>query len=84
MILETIKDVVKCYGELYPKGKIFDYIPWNHKWQGMSEKKRVEKGIFVHCHGMGEFSVFRLNEDVRVLRKMSKSNANSSFQRAIY
>ena len=77
MILQMTKDAVKCYGELYPKGKIFDYSPWNHKWQGMSEKERYEKGIFVHCHGMGEFDVFRLDEDVRELRKMSKSNANS-------
>ena len=45
--------------ERHKKGDIIYYTPWYHQWQGMSEPKRIEKGIFVRCLGHGEFDVFR-------------------------
>lgn len=51
----------------YSIGEEVKYIPWKHKWQGMTEPERVKKGIFVNCYGMGMFSVFRDGEDVGIL-----------------
>lgn len=44
-------------------GDIIDYHPWASEWQGMDEPARVAKGIFVLCHGMGEFEVIRVPKD---------------------
>lgn len=55
-------------GDEYQEGEIIDYRPWKHEWQGMTEPERVEKGLFIHCYGMGEFDVFR-EDDVEPLVK---------------
>jgi hypothetical protein len=62
MKLRFLKTVRGCYGVEYPPGQIIQYSPWNHEWQGMTEPVRVAKGIFVECHGMGEFDVFRVGD----------------------
>ena len=41
-------------------GDIIDYKPWPQEWQGMNEEARAAKGIFVICHGMGEFEVIEV------------------------
>ncbi len=66
MKLEFIKNYKGCYNEFYEKGQVIDYHPWDFKWQGMTEKERVKKGVFVHCYGMGEFDKFGV-EEVRPL-----------------
>ena len=64
--LKTIRDLTNKGKYMFPlkKGDIIDYIPWYHKWRDMSESERVDKGIFVHCHGHGSFEVFYENKDV--------------------
>lgn len=67
MILKFIKDTTGIYDVLYKKDQEKTYYPWPHEWQGMTEKKRVKQGIFVECHGHGEFDVFRKGIDVDVI-----------------
>ena len=67
MYLKFLKTVRGCYGVEFPVGKIKQYYPWDSVWQGMTEPERVAKGIFVECHGMGEFDVFR-DGDVEVVK----------------
>jgi hypothetical protein len=62
MKLKFIKTVTGCYNEIYRKDDIIEYSPWNHYWQDMSEQERVSKGIYIHCHGQGEFDVFNSTE----------------------
>jgi hypothetical protein len=66
--LMFIKDTPKIYGlPPYKKFQIIDYKKWDYAWQGMSERTRVKKGIFVHCWGMGEFEIFRIGVDVAIV-----------------
>jgi hypothetical protein len=60
--LKFLKEFRGLYGTTYDKGKIIDYFPFNHAYHGMTEKERVEKGIFVTCHGNGEFNCFKESE----------------------
>ena len=46
------------------KGKILEYQPWDYEWQNMNEEERVSKGIFVFCHGHGDFMVYKKGVDV--------------------
>ena len=59
MNIEFIKDTVGIYNVKFSKGTIKKYFPYHSEWQGMTEPERVYKGIFVECHGHGEFDVFR-------------------------
>jgi hypothetical protein len=45
-------------------GDAYEYSPWPHVWQGMTEPERINKGIYVECYGHGEFVVFKLGEDI--------------------
>jgi hypothetical protein len=63
-MLRFLRDVRGCYNVIFLKGTTKVYSPWLFEWQGMTEPERVQKGIFVECHGMGEFDVFRIGEDV--------------------
>lgn len=45
-------------------GDEFYYSPWNFEWQGMSENERLQKGLFIHCFGHGEFEALRIGSDV--------------------
>lgn len=65
MNLEFLKNVEGCFNEIHEKGSVIIYKPWDYKWQGMTEQERIPKGIFVHCHGMGEFDLFNEGADVR-------------------
>ena len=58
MKLEFIKNTTGCYNAKFLKGEAIDYKPWFYEWQEMTEKERVKAGIFVMCHGQGEFDVF--------------------------
>jgi len=62
-LIKFIKDTKGIYNAFFQKGSAIKYLPWKFEWQGMTEPERVEKGIFVHCHGHGEFDVFT-KEDV--------------------
>ncbi len=64
MHLKFIKEKNGIYNKVYAIGETITYCPWDYEWQGMSEKERVSKGIFIHCHGMGEFERFDENQDV--------------------
>lgn len=57
--LKFTKQTEGIYGKVYEIGEIIDYHPWEFDWQGMNEKDRVGKGIYVHCYGHGEFEVYR-------------------------
>jgi len=65
--LKFLRAVRGCYGVEFPAGTTKQYYPWNSEWQGMTEPERVARGIFVECHGMGEFDVFR-NGDIEVVK----------------
>ena len=52
------RDVRGCYGRLFAKDSTIEYFPWPNEWQGKDEPRRVRDGVFVHCHGQGEFDVF--------------------------
>ena len=58
MYLQFIRYIGSIYGSVYRIGETIEYKPWPYDWQGMPEPDRVAAGIFVHCHGMGEFEVF--------------------------
>ena len=62
MKLEFIKTYRGWGGDIFEKGQIVEYRPWEFEWQEMTEPERVAKGIFVHCYGMGEFDAFRPSE----------------------
>ena len=64
MKLRFIRDCMH-HGVPYKVGDVKDYYPWDCEWQGMTEPARVTEGIFIECHGHGEFDVFRL-DDVEV------------------
>lgn len=41
------------------RGDVIQYRPWLYEFGGMDEPARVAKGIFVLCHGHGEFDVLK-------------------------
>ena len=55
------KETRGIYYKHWDRGDVISYYPWDGVWQGMTEQERVEKGIFVHCQGQGEFDVFTLD-----------------------
>jgi len=75
MYIEFIKDTVGIYNVPFNKGTIKKYFPWDYEWQEMSESERVAKGIFVECHGHGEFDVFR-SDVVRPVATKKESNSS--------
>lgn len=64
--LKMIVDRTGLYNRQFKAGDVVDYGSWDFEWQGMTEAERVEQGIFVHCHGQGEFEVFREGVDVEL------------------
>ena len=64
--LKFLRDHRGCYGNIFKFGTIHKYRPWLFEWQGMSEPERVKKGIFVECHGQGEFDVFTKDDVVMI------------------
>ncbi len=68
MHIKFLRDVRGCYGRVFKKGEIHEYKPWGHEWHNKSEAQRLNEGIFVECHGQGEFDVF-YPADVVVISK---------------
>ena len=66
MKLKFIKDTPAIYGHVYKKDEVIVYNPWNYSWQGKDEPTRVSQGLFVFCHGHGEFCIFKQNIDVEI------------------
>jgi hypothetical protein len=48
------------------KGELVFYKPWDYEWQGMTEKQRVDKGIFVNCFGHGKLEVLQVGIDIEL------------------
>lgn len=67
MKIQFLKDTKGIYNTVYQKNDIISYHPWYYEWQGMSEPERINKGIFIHCHGHGEFVMFKKGIDVRII-----------------
>jgi hypothetical protein len=57
--IEVLEDTIGCYGQRYHAGEVVEYRPWPYPWQGMEEDQRVAQGLFVLCHGQGEFDVIK-------------------------
>lgn len=66
MWLKFLRDVTGCYGIKFRKGQVIKHRQWDHTHQGLSMADRESKGIFVECHGHGEFDVFT-KDDVQLL-----------------
>mgnify|MGYP003646230609 FL=1 len=49
-------------------GELLFYKPWDYEWQGMTERQRVDKGIYVNCFGHGDFEVLKLGIDIELHR----------------
>jgi hypothetical protein len=65
MKLRFIKDCRVVSG-VHEEGKTVSYSPWDGLWQMMTEPERLQRGIFVHYFGPGDYEVFRLGEDVGI------------------
>jgi hypothetical protein len=59
------KDTPTIYNHVRKQGETLEYKPWDYSWQGMYPFERHAKGIYVICHGHGEFEV-HTEEDVEV------------------
>lgn len=57
--VQILEDTIGCYHRQYHAGEVIDYFPWPHPWRGMEEADRVENGLFVICHGQGEFDAIK-------------------------